>query len=195
MKLKPLVATLAGLAVAATATTAEAHTFGAAGAGFAQGMAHPFGGLDHLLAMVAVGLWAAQSGGRALWLVPASFVTMMVVGAVLGMTGVQLPMVEGGIMASLLILGGLVAFARRMPTVAGVALTGALAVFHGHAHGAEMPQAASIALYGLGFVAATVALHAVGAAAALRLGKLNQARLVRAGGAAIAVAGVALAAL
>ncbi|MBF0094561.1 MAG: HupE/UreJ family protein [Alphaproteobacteria bacterium] len=176
---------------------AEAHTFGVHGAGLVQGFGHPFGGLDHLLAMVAVGLWAAQQGGRALWLVPAAFMTSMVAGGGLGLAGAPLPMVELGIAASLMVLGAVVALSFRPPVWVGMALVGLFALFHGHAHGAEMPEAAFPVLYAAGFVAATGLLHAVGVAACLGLGRSRTvARVaVRSAGAAVAATGVLIAIL
>ena len=171
---------------------AEAHLYGAAGAGFAEGAFHPLGGLDHLLAMVAVGLWAAQIGGRALWLVPGSFVVMMAAGGLAAMAGAPLPAVELGIVGSLLVLGALVALAAKARLWVGAAVVGLLAVFHGPAHGTELAEAVSPALYALGFIATTALLHGVG----LALGSFARAgfrlRLVRAGGAAIAATGLIL---
>src|SRR5579883_978366 len=119
--------------------------------GFASGFSHPLLGLDHILAMVAVGLWAAQLGGRSLWAVPATFVGVMSVGGMLGLLGVPLPMVEAGILASVLILGLFIATAVRLPLAASMLLVGAFALFHGHAHGTEIPATASGLTYGLGF--------------------------------------------
>jgi urease accessory protein len=169
---------------------ALAHAPGAAEAGLAAGFAHPLLGLDHVLAMVAVGLWASQLGGRALWLVPASFVALMAVGAGVG-TLTALPAVELGIVGSLVVLGTLVAFAARLPLAAGAALVGLFAVFHGHAHGAEMPEAGSAGLYAVGFIAATALLHGIGVVGGLYYRK-SAGWLVRAGGAAVAATGLAL---
>jgi len=141
---------------------AEAHTFGAQGAGLAAGLAHPFLGLDHLLAMIAVGIWAGQLSGRSAWLVPLTFVSVMSVAAALGSFGITLPMVEPAIACSVLVLGLLIAGSVRLPTMAGVGLVGLFAVFHGYAHGLELPQAASPILYGIGFVLATSLLHGFG---------------------------------
>lgn len=185
-------AILAAAALLASAAPAAAHSVGLHGAGLAEGAAHPFGGLDHLLAMVAVGLWAAQSGGRAVWLVPASFVTTMCLGALLGLGGVGLPLVETGIVLSLLLVGGMVAWGRALPLGGAMALVGIFALFHGHAHGAEMPEAGSALAYGLGFVAATAVLHGVGVAIGLGLRGTDGARLVRGGGAAVAAVGLAM---
>lgn len=153
---------LTAFAALLLANVAQAHIIGAQGAGFGAGLAHPFTGLDHMLAMVAVGLWAAQLGGRARWVVPLAFMGAMVVGAGLALAGITLPMVATGIASSVLVLGLLIAFAARLPVAASAILVGAFAVFHGHAHGTELPQAASEALYGVGFLLATGTLHAVG---------------------------------
>ncbi len=186
------IATLAAAALLAGAAPAEAHTFGAHGAGLADGIAHPFAGLDHLLAMVAVGLYAAQSGGRALWLLPLSFVAAMAAGAVLGAVAGSLPAVELGIVGSVLVLGALVAFGRRLAAPLGAAVVGLFASFHGFGHGAEMPAAASALAYGAGFVAATATLHAAGVAAGLVLTGGTGRLALRAGGGAIAAIGLAL---
>jgi urease accessory protein len=122
---------------------AFAHTGVGDTAGFVHGFIHPIGGLDHVLAMVAVGLFAALLGGRALWLVPFSFVSMMAVGGALGMGGVALPFAEFGIGLSVVAFGVAVAFRLHMPIAVAMALVGFFAVFHGHAHGAEMPDTAS----------------------------------------------------
>src|SRR5580698_8957387 len=123
--------------------------------GFSAGVAHPLHGLDHILAMVAVGLWAAQLGGRAKWLVPASFVSVMALGGALGMAGVAIPFAEQGIFASVLILGVLIAASVRLPLAASMSIVGLFALCHGHAHGTEIPAAASGFNYALGFVLAT----------------------------------------
>ncbi len=187
-------ALLALAALTVTASGAAAHTFGAHGAGFAQGIAHPLGGIDHLLAMVAVGLWAAQLGGRALWAVPASFVAMMAVGGVAGMLGAPLPLVELGIAGSLVVLGILVALAARLPVAVSAVLVGLLALFHGHAHGSELPEATSALAYGLGFVVATASLHGLGIAIGTLLRRDAGRLLLRLGGAGIAASGLLLAA-
>ncbi|EWY38110.1 protein hupE [Skermanella stibiiresistens SB22] len=193
-----------GLGLAAAALTvmpvaAMAHPGHMELAGFPQGLGHPFGGLDHLLAIVAVGLWAAQLGGRALWALPLSFVGAMVLGGLAGMAGLSLPSVEIGILGSVLVLGGLVAFQARLPLVASATITALLAVFHGYAHGAEMPAAASPLAYGLGFVVATALLHAVGIGAimAIRAGFKSAAgqMAVRGTGALVGFGGLALALL
>jgi len=130
--------------------------------GLVHGFAHPFGGFDHLIAMVAVGLYAFQLGGRALWLVPATFVAVMAAAGALGIAGVPLPGVESGIAASVIVLGAIVTLRVKMPVAIAAALVGAFAVFHGHAHGTEMPLDAAGALYAAGFVTATALLHLAG---------------------------------
>jgi len=183
---------LTALAALLAANAAQAHIISAQGAGFAAGFAHPFSGLDHLLAMVAVGLWAAQLGGRARWIVPLAFMGAMAAGAALALAGVQLPAVESGIASSVMMLGLLIALAARLPTLTSAILVGAFAVFHGHAHGTELPQAASEALYGAGFLLATGLLHATG----LGLGALMHRRLkpvwLRALGGGIAAIGAVM---
>ena len=187
---------LAGLVLPAVA---DAHTFGTHDAGFAHGFLHPVGGWDHLLAMVAVGLWAAQRGGAALWALPAAFVTAMIGGGLLGMTGIALPAVELGIAGSVIALGALIAAQSRLSLPVSLAVVAAFALFHGHAHGAEMPEAAQPLLYGLGFALATALLHGAGVAAALSLRGIaldgKGAFALRGLGAAIGLSGVALAAL
>ena len=182
---------LAVAIVLASAATAAAHTGHGDTTGFALGFAHPLLGFDHLLAMIAVGLWAAQIGGRALWLVPAAFVAVMAVGGAAAILGIGLPMVEMGIVGSVLVLGLLVAFAPRLPLWAPAVIVGLFALFHGHAHGTEMPDGGSGVAYGLGFVLATAALHGLGLAIGLNVTRLSGAAL-RAGGAAIAAGGIAL---
>lgn len=157
-----------------------------------SGFLHPLSGLDHILAMVAVGLWAAQLGGRALYLVPSAFVSLMAVGGAMGMAGVQLPMVEAGILASILVLGLLIAAAVRLPVAAGMAIVGLFALFHGHAHGTELPAAATGVTYAAGFILATVLLHACGIGLGLLAQKKLPAPAVRFAGVAIMIAGVCL---
>src|SRR3990172_7199803 len=139
------IALASGVAVVGflVAARAEAHVFGAWGAGLGEGFFHPIGGLDHVLAMVAVGLWAAQLGGRALWALPLAFLVMMAVGGLAGGMGISLPWIEAGIAASVGVVGMAVAWAARWPVIAGLGLTGLFALCHGHVHGAEIPHAAT----------------------------------------------------
>lgn len=176
-------------ALIAVPTLAQAHPGHADFGGLAAGLGHPVGGLDHLLAMVAVGLWAAQLGGRARWLLPVLFVTFMLAGAGLGMVGIAVPGVEQGIVASVLALGLLLLWAKRVPLLPGAVLVSAFAVMHGVAHGGEMPPGAEMTLYMLGFALSTAVLHLIGAG----LGSWRSTLLSRAIGAAIALAGVGLA--
>jgi urease accessory protein len=152
--------------LALSPTLALAHTGVGHSAGFMHGFEHPIGGIDHVLAMVAVGVLAFLMGGRALWLVPLSFVGMMVVGFALGVGQIQVPFVELGIALSSVVIGGAAAMGRPMPVAFAAALVGVFAIFHGHAHGAEMPQAAAGLNYALGFIGATALLHLAGIAAA-----------------------------
>jgi urease accessory protein len=157
-----------------------------------HGLQHPLTGLDHMGAMIAVGIWAAQRGGRAVWLVPLSFVSVMTIGAGLGMVGIQLPFVEPGILLSLMVLGLLVALAVRLPLWASVAIVSVFALAHGHAHGAEAPAVASGLKYVLGFVITTGLLHATGVAFGLTMQQLRTSQVARFAGAAIALCGVYL---
>jgi urease accessory protein len=161
----------------------------------ATGFVHPLSGIDHVLAMVAVGLLAAQLGGRALWAVPASFVTVMAAAGLAAMNGVALPMTETGIAASIIVLGATVALRLSMPVAAAMALVGFFAIFHGYAHGLETPANASGLMYGAGFVAATALLHGLGIGIGLAVGRLEGAfgrNLVRVAGSLAAVAGVVM---
>lgn len=173
----------------AAALPAHAHVLGAQGAGFAAGFAHPFGGLDHVLAMAAVGAWAARLGGQALWALPLAFAGTMAAGGALGVAGVPLPGVETGIALTVVLLGLFVAFAWAPPVPLAAGLVALFALLHGHAHGTELPQAADAAGYAAGFLIATLLLHGAGIAGGLALRPLPAIRLA---GAATAVAGLAL---
>jgi urease accessory protein len=157
------------------------------------GLLHPVLGMDHLLAMVAVGIWAAQLGGRARWSVPATFIGVMALGGALGANGIALPFVEQGILASVFILGLLIVMAVRMPMVASAAIVATFALFHGAAHGAEMPATASGLGYGIGFMAATAALHLCGVLGGDLLRAAAQKSWVRATGVAVITGGLVLA--
>ncbi|HQR19273.1 MAG TPA: HupE/UreJ family protein [Burkholderiaceae bacterium] len=146
------------------ASAAGAHSESGQAAGFLTGMMHPISGLDHVLAMIAVGLWGAQLGAPAIWLLPVTFPLVMAFGGLLGLLGIPLPGVEVGIAASAILLGAAVMTETKLPLVAAAALVGAFAIFHGHAHGTELPPGQSGLLYSLGFVVATGCLHAIGIA-------------------------------
>jgi urease accessory protein len=180
-----------GVALAMTADPASAHPMGVDGASLLDGFVHPFLGWDHALAMIAVGLWAAQGGGRARWTLPASFLVAMVVGAALAMAGIALPRVESAIALSVLALGIAIASAARPAPWVGMALVGLFASFHGHAHGSEMPDGLAPAFYGAGFVIATAGLHGIGIAAVAVGGRVTPI-LARLTGAGIALAGALL---
>lgn len=135
-----------------------------ASAGLIAGLIHPLLGADHLLAMLMVGIWAAQLGGRARWLLPASFIALMGIGAAAAMLGHAPPRIDAGIAASLLVFGLLVALRGRLPLPAALTLTAVFALFHGAAHGLELPVLARPGAYALGFLGATAALHAAGVA-------------------------------
>jgi len=169
---------------------ASAHVNAGETSGFLHGLDHPIGGLDHILAMVAVGLWAAQLGGQAIWSIPLTFVGVMAVGGALGISGVTLPFVEQGIIASDLILGGLVLMATRLPLAASISIVGILAIFHGYAHGAEMPKDISGLEYAAGFMLATIGLHLVGMTAGTLAQKFFNERLIRYAGGGIIVGGL-----
>ena len=154
----------------ATTGAALAHPGHGDTAGFVHGFMHPMGGFDHVLAMVAVGLLAAHLGGRALWLVPAAFVAAMAAGGALGMAGVAVPYTEAGIMLSIVVLGLVAVLRLGMPVSVAMALAGFFAIFHGYAHGAEMPAGASGVTYAAGFLVATALLHAAGIAMGLGIG-------------------------
>lgn len=185
----------AAILLAATPASAWAHTGVGATQGLVNGFAHPLLGWDHLLAMLAVGIYAAQRGGKAVWLLPVTFVAVMAIGGVLGITGVLVPGVETGIVTSVLVLGALIAFAIRFPVSAGMALVALFAIFHGHAHGNEMPHAASAIGYALGFCTATALLHIAGIALPTILRRSfgdRQLTWIRYAGAGISLAGLIL---
>jgi urease accessory protein len=146
---------------------AWAHVESGQAGGFLSGLAHPVSGPDHVVAMIAVGLWGAQLGMPALWVLPVAFPLLMAVGGMLGLIGIPLPGVEVGIALSAVVLGALVLGRVRLPLVAAVAVVAFFAIFHGHAHGTELQAGQNAMLYSLGFVIATGLLHAVGIAIGL----------------------------
>jgi urease accessory protein len=173
------------------AATAEAHTGTGAIGGFISGFEHPIFGLDHLVAMVAVGLWGAFLGAPAIWVLPIVFPLVMAFGGVLGILGVPLPHVETWIAMSAIVLGLSVFAAFRPPLWIAAVIVGAFAIFHGHAHGNELPNAADPLAYSIGFVLATGLLHLCGIALGLLIGLRGGQYLVRACGAIVAVVGLA----
>ena len=172
------------------AAPALAHISAEHGSSLMSGLNHPFAGLDHILAMVSVGLWAAMSGGKAKFVVPAAFVATMLAGFGLAIAGVTLPFIEPGIVASVVGLGLLVALAVRLPVSASAAIVSVFALFHGNAHGLEMGTAQA-AQFAAGFAVSTLVLHAAGLAFGMMIGRGNT-RMARVLGAGTAVAGLAL---
>lgn len=169
---------------------AFAHVQEGQAAGFLTGLAHPVSGLDHVLAMIAVGLWGAQLGAPALWLLPVTFPLVMAFGGFLGLLGIPVPGVEAGIALSALALGFAVATAWRPPLAVAAALVALFAVFHGHAHGTELPEGQSGLTYSIGFVVATGLLHLAGIAIGL-IHRWSAGRLLlRALGAGVAAGGI-----
>lgn len=171
------------------ASVASAHEGAGIAGGFSSGFMHPVLGWDHVIAMVAVGLWGAFLGNPAIWILPIVFPLVMAFGGALGVIGVPVPAVETGIAVSAIVLGAMVAFAVRPPIWIAAVIVGAFAIFHGHAHGTELPGAANPLAYSLGFVISTGLLHISGIAFGLMVhwpfGKI----VVRAGGSIIALAG------
>ena len=183
--------TTALVAVCLWAPPAFAHVQAGEAGGFLTGLLHPISGLDHVLAMVAVGLWGAQLGAPAIWMLPVAFPLVMAFGGMLGLIGVPLPGIEYGIAASAILLGAAVMFELRPPLARAAALVAFFAIFHGHAHGTELPPGQSAMLYSLGFVTATGCLHALG----IGIGTLQRwtwgQRVLRGAGAVVAAGGVA----
>jgi urease accessory protein len=169
---------------------AEAHLLEGEAGGLFSGLQHPISGWDHILAMVSVGLWGAQLGAPAIWLLPVTFPIVMAFGGFLGLVGVPFPSVEIGIALSALLLGAAVMVQWRPPLFAAAALVGVFALFHGHAHGAELPPGESGLLYSIGFVVATGSLHLLGIA----IGTVHKwawgRGVLRAAGACVAMGGV-----
>lgn len=177
--------TLIGI-IAILPNIAHAHEV-AGGGGFMSGLSHPVLGLDHLLAMISVGILSAQMGGNAIWRVPATFIAVMLVGGILGIVGIEIISVELGIVLSVLALGIAITAAKQLPTFLAMIFVGFFALFHGHAHGSEMPYLASPTLYALGFVAGSACIHITGVAFALVTEQLKQGKqLLRYLGASIA---------
>lgn len=184
---------LAAAVLLSLSAPAHAHVMPSEHGSFAAGFAHPLFGLDHILVMAAVGLWAYSAGRRSAWVVPGAFVTMMLAGFVFALVGGALPFVEPVILASLVAVGLLIAFAVRLPVAVSAVVIGAFAVFHGYAHGVEIGAAGALGYAG-GFAVATVSLHAAGIGLGAALGRLplRGDMIVRALGAGTATAGIAL---
>ena len=163
--------------------------------GFLHGLTHPVSGLDHICAMLAAGLWAVQTGGRSIWAVPLTFVSVMALGGMLPLLGIGLPFIEQGIALSVLLLGVLIAASVRLPLWLGGGMVGLFALWHGHAHGTEMPALASGIEYVLGFMLATALLHIIGIASGLSMQRRARERVIRAAGAGIALCGMYLSAV
>ena len=159
---------------------------------FAAGVAHPLLGLDHVAAIVGVGLWAALKGHRAVWVWPATFVGMMSIGGALGMAHMALPLVDPGILASVIVMGLLVVFAVDLPIVAGAAIIAVFALLHGHAHGSEVPETANGVMYVVGVALATASLHGVGVTFALSARRVLSGFPVRLAGGGCIVVGLGL---
>ena len=173
-------------------SVAYAHVGVGETSGFVHGLGHPVSGLDHFVAMVSVGLWAAQRGGRSVWVVPLSFVSVMAVGCLLCRVDVLIPFIEQGIIASLLVLGMLIAAAARLPLVASSLLVALFAVFHGHAHGTEMPETLTGFAYGVGFTLVTGFLLAFGIGLGLLAQRLVSLRATQYAGGVITAIGIYL---
>jgi urease accessory protein len=188
--MKRIIPVLAFLVLAAT--PALAHPNHGEAASFAAGIAHPLGGLDHMAVMIAVGLWAALKGGRALWMWPAVFVGVMLAGGALGMAHVAVPLVEPGILASVVALGLLVALAVDLPVWLGGVIIGAFALLHGHAHGSEVVETMSGAEYMAGFALATAALHLTGIGFAQMMTQARLRPAIRIAGAVCVAVGAGL---
>ena len=186
----PGLALAMALVLSLVALPAWAHAPAGSAEGFVSGLLHPVSGLDHVLAMLAVGLWGAQLGAPAIWLLPVTFPLMMAVGGFLGLLGVLLPGVEVGIAVSAIVLGAAVAFESKPPLPGVALLVAVFALFHGHAHGTELPAGQSGLLYSVGFVVATGGLHAVGIAIGIIHRWAAGRTALRGAGAAVSAAGL-----
>ena len=190
-RFRPSPEALVALLLLLAATPAWAHVQQGQAAGFLTGLKHPVSGLDHVLAMISVGIWGAQLGPPAIWLLPVTFPMVMAFGGFLGLVGIPLPGVEVGIALSAVLLGLMVAREARPPLWLAATLVGVFAVFHGHAHGTELPAGQSGLLYSIGFVVATGCLHGVGIGISL-VHRWSWGRVaLRVAGAGVTVAGLA----
>lgn len=182
---------LAAACLVAWATPASAHP-GHLGSEFHDGFNHPLFGWDHLLAMVAVGLLAVRIGGRALWALPCAFLSAMLAGGVAAQLGMPLPAVEYGILASVFVLGALVAWSRKLDLLSAAALVATFAFFHGHAHASEMISGGTLGAYAGGFLLSTALLHAIGIGGGLLLARYADLKALRLAGGAISAASLLL---
>jgi urease accessory protein len=178
------------VALLCLAQSADAHVQHGESASFFTGFQHPVSGLDHVLAMIAVGLWGAQLGAPSVWLLPVAFPMVMAMGGMLELLGVGLPGIEIGIAASAILLGGAVMSEVRPPLAVAVVIVALFAIFHGYAHGAELPPGQNGLLYSMGFVVATGCLHAIGITIGVIHRWLWGQKLLRVAGGAVALAGV-----
>lgn len=186
----PHLVSYVAILIAVYPASAYAHIEQGEAVGLLTGLRHPVSGLDHVLAMIAVGLWGAQLGAPALWLLPVVFPMVMALGGMLGLMGVPLPGIEYGIAASAILLGAAVMFEIRPQLAPAAVLVGFFAIFHGHAHGTELPPGQSALLYSMGFVIATGCLHAVGIGIGTVHGWSWGQRLLRVAGGVVAAGGI-----
>jgi urease accessory protein len=175
--------------LAGVCTPALAHLIGPMSGGFSSGFEHPVLGADHLLAMLAVGIWGAQMGGRLVWSLPVAFPVMMAFGGLIGMSGFSISHVETAIGLSVLVLGLAIAIEAKPPEIVALGMIAFFAFFHGYAHGVELPAAADPAAYAFGFITATGCIHVVGIGIGLQAKKIAQGQIARVIGALIAAAG------
>lgn len=178
-----------GLSLALVATEAGAHAGAGAHGGFASGISHPFLGLDHVIAMLAVGLWAARLGGAAVWVLPLVFALVMAFGAALGLLGMAIPAVEEAIALSGVVLGLFIALALKAPVWVAAGIVGGFAMFHGHAHGTEFPGGMGLSGYASGVLVGTALLHLAGVGLARALRGARGARGLQGTGAGITLLG------
>jgi urease accessory protein len=193
--MRKLLSAMTFAAAALAPAVAFAHPGHGDQSGFVHGFLHPMTGLDHILAMVTVGILAYQIGGRALWLVPTTFLAVMAAGGLLGAAGVSFYFVEPGIAASVVVLGAIVALALKPPVAVAMALVGLFAVFHGFAHGIEAPLDGSVGSFGAGFMLATALLHAAGIAVGMLVGRISASQGpigYRLAGSAVALTGLVI---
>ena len=181
----------ASVSVLLSAASAWAHTGEGVTGGFLSGLTHPIFGWDHVVAMVAVGLWGAILGRPAIWILPIVFPLVMAFGAALGVAGIPVPFIEAGIALSGVVLGLLIVFFIKAPLPIAAVLVGLFAIFHGHAHGTELPDAANPIAYAIGFVISTGLLHLFGIVFGTLVASEAGKWIVRAGGAVIAMVGAA----